>query len=214
MWVLTPNTKDLDENVVAEQVRTQRKLEHKIALEKRRNKKNEDSNEPIQEDETLESEDFREDDVLDWKSRLSKVLQNMNPYAFERLSKRLIQECGFTHVVVTKKSGDGGIDGYGKIKINGVFSINIAFQCKRYSGSVPTSDIRDFRGSLTTDIEKGIFITTGKFSSEAQKEACDKGKKQIDLIDGDEFMEKIAEYKIGVKPVTTYEIDEQFFENI
>ena len=214
LWVLTPKTKELDENAVAEQVRAQRKLDHKIALEKRRNKKNEDSNESIQEDEPLESEDFREDDVLDWKSRLSKVLQNMNPYAFERLSKRLIQECGFTHVVVTKKSGDGGIDGYGKIKINGVFSINIAFQCKRYSGSVPTSDIRDFRGSLTTDIEKGIFITTGKFSSEAQKEACDKGKKQIDLIDGDEFMEKIAVYKIGVKPVTTYEIDEQFFENI
>ena len=214
LWVLTPKTKDLGENSVVEQVHEQRKLDHKIALEKRRKKKNESKDDYTSEDAFIESDDFREEEVLDWKSRLSKVLVKMNAYAFERLSKRLIQECGFTHVTVTKKSGDGGIDGYGKIKINGVFTINIAFQCKKYVGSVPTSAIRDFRGSLTTDIEKGIFITTGKFTTKAQKEASDKGKKQIDLIDGEEFMEMLAEYKLGVKPVTTYEIDESFFENI
>ena len=143
-----------------------------------------------------------------------EVLQNMDPYGFERLSQRLLRECGFTQVEVTKKSGDGGIDGTGKLRINGIFSFNVAFQCKRYKGMVGAGEIRDFRGSLTTDIEKGVMITTGSFSKAAREEASNPGKQQIDLIDGEEFMSKIAEYGIGVKPVTTYEIDEEFFKKI
>jgi len=154
------------------------------------------------------------DEIKPWKQRLSEVLMNMDPFGFERLSQRVLRECGFTQVEVTKKSGDGGIDGTGKLKINGIFSFNVAFQCKRYKGQVSASDIRDFRGSLTTDIEKGVLITTGTFTKAAKEEASNPGKKQIDLIDGEEFMNKIAEYRIGVKPVTTYEIDEEFFDNI
>ena len=138
----------------------------------------------------------------------------MDPYGFERFTQRLFRECGFTQVEVTKKSGDGGIDGTGKLKINGIFSFNVAFQCKRYKGAVGAGDIRDFRGSLTTDIEKGVFITTGTFTKAAKEEASNLGKQQIDLIDGEEFINKIAEYGIGVKEVKTYVIDEEFFEKI
>lgn len=154
------------------------------------------------------------DEVKPWRQQLANVLQNMDPYGFERLSQRLLRECGFTQVSVTKKSGDGGIDGTGKLKINGIVSFNVAFQCKRYKGLVSSGDIRDFRGSLTTDIEKGIFITTGSFSKAAKDEATTPGKKQIDLIDGEEFISKLAEYSIGVKEVRTYEIDEDFFAKI
>lgn len=154
------------------------------------------------------------DEVKPWRQQLANVLQNMDPYGVERLSQRLLRECGFTQVSVTKKSGDGGIDGTGKLKINGIVSFNVAFQCKRYKGLVSSGDIRDFRGSLTTDIEKGIFITTGSFSKAAKDEATTPGKKQIDLIDGEEFISKLAEYSIGVKEVKTYEIDEDFFAKI
>lgn len=154
------------------------------------------------------------DEVKPWRQQLANVLQNMDSYGFERLSQRLLRECGFTQVSVTKKSGDGGIDGTGKLKINGIVSFNVAFQCKRYKGLVSSGDIRDFRGSLTTDIEKGIFITTGSFSKAAKDEATTPGKKQIDLIDGEEFISKLAEYSIGVKEVKTYEIDEDFFAKI
>lgn len=147
-----------------------------------------------------------------WRSELMEVLQTMNPYSFEVLSQRLLRECGFDSVKVTKKSGDGGIDGYGKLKVNGIFCFNVAFQCKRYSGSVPASDIRDFRGSLTNSIEKGIFITTGSFSNAAIKEASDPGKKQIDLICGDELIDKLCSLNLGVK--TTYAVDKEFFKNI
>ncbi|MEI3086280.1 MAG: restriction endonuclease [Oscillospiraceae bacterium] len=124
-----------------------------------------------------------------------------------------MRECGFTQVEVTKKSGDGGIDGTGKLKINGIFSFNIAFQCKRYQGIVGSGDIRDFRGSLTTNIEKGVFITT-IFLKAAVEEAAAPGKQQIDLIDGEEFITKLAEFGIGVKEIKDYDIDEEFFKKL
>lgn len=149
-----------------------------------------------------------------WKTELADILHNMNPYAFERLAMLLLRECGFSQVRVTKKSGDGGIDGTGKWRINGIFSFNVAFQCKRYAGSVSAGDIRDFRGSLTTDIEKGIFITTGTFTRAAREEASNAGKQQIDLIDGTEFIEKLIEYRLGVTEKTIYEVDKAFFEKV
>ena len=75
-------------------------------------------------------------------------------------SQLLLRECGFVQVAVTKKSGDGGIDGTGKLKINGIFSFRVAFQCKRYKGSVGSAEIRDFRSSLTTDIEREFSLQT------------------------------------------------------
>lgn len=101
---------------------------------------------------TLISDDLEDvpEEVRPWRKKLYEVLTKMNPYAFERLTQRVLRECGFTQVEVTKKSGDGGIDGTGKLRINGIFSFNIAFQCKRYQGVVSSGDIRDFRGSLTT----------------------------------------------------------------
>ncbi|MGN1128141.1 MAG: restriction endonuclease [Candidatus Flemingiibacterium sp.] len=149
-----------------------------------------------------------------WKTELADTLHNMNPYAFERLAMLLLRECGFSQVRVTKKSSDGGIDGTGKLRINGIFSFNVAFQCKRYTGSVSAGDIRDFRGSLTTDIEKGIFITTGTFTHAAREEASNAGKQQIDLIDGTEFIEKLIEYRLGVTEKTIYEVDKAFFEKV
>ena len=164
--------------------------------------------------ESKDSDDVPEEEKKGWREQLTDILFNMDAYAFEKLAQRLLRECGFSEVKVTKKSGDGGIDGTGKLRIQGIFSFNVAFQCKRYKGQVSASDIRDFRGSLTTDIEKGVLITTGTFTKSAKEEASNPGKQQIDLIDGDEFMNKIAEYRIGVKPITTYEIDEEFFDNI
>lgn len=161
----------------------------------------------------IEPDDIPEE-VRPWRKKLYEVLVHMDPYAFERLTQRVLRECGFTQVEVTKKSGDGGIDGMGKLRINGIFSFNIAFQCKRYQGVVSSGDIRDFRGSLTTNIEKGVFITTGSFSKAAVEEASSPGKQQIDLMDGEEFITKLAEFGIGVKEVKDYEIDEDFFSKI
>lgn len=161
-----------------------------------------------------EGEGVESEEIRPWRERLSKVLMGMDPFGFERLAQRLLRECGFSHVNVTARTRDGGIDGTGKLKINGFLSFNVAFQCKRYSGAVGAPEIRDFRGSLTTDIEKGIFITTGTFTKAAVEEASNAGKQQIDLVNGEEFMNKLAEYGIGLKEIKDYEIDEDFFHKI
>ena len=149
-----------------------------------------------------------------WKLELSDIIKNMNPFAFERLTQRILRECGFSQVSVTKKTSDDGIDGFGKLKIGGIFTYNVAFQCKRYSGSVAASEIRDFRGSLTKNIEKGIFITTGSFTRQAIEEASNAGKQQIDLIDGSDFVDKLVEFQIGINAKTIYEVDRNYFEKI
>lgn len=149
-----------------------------------------------------------------WRNDLSKVLHNMDPFAFERLSQRLLRECGFVEVKVTRRTKDGGIDGTGKLRINGMITFNIAFQCKRYKGSVSSKEIRDFRGSLKADVEKGLFITTGNFTQDAKKEAREPGKMNIDLMDGEEFINKLIEYELGVKEVKNYIIDKNFFKEI
>ena len=149
-----------------------------------------------------------------WRELLSEILHAMNPFAFEILAQRLLRECGFLDVHVTKKSGDGGIDGTGRLRLNGIFSFNVAFQCKRYKGQVGAGEIRDFRGSLDNNIEKGVLITTGSFSKAAREEAGAPGKKQIDLMDGNEFMNRLAEYSIGLTPRTEYDIDEEYFKTL
>lgn len=154
------------------------------------------------------------DEVKEWRVRLTDILQNMNPYGFERLTQRILRSCGFTEVKVTKASGDGGIDGTGKLRINGVFSFNVAFQCKRYKGSVGAPEVRDFRGSLTKGTEKAVLITTGTFTKAARQEAADQSKNQIDLIDGEELIDLIVQNRIGVSEEVTYRIDENFFLNI
>ena len=154
------------------------------------------------------------DELKPWRFKLMNILNNMDPFAFERLAQRVLRESGFTQVEVTKKTSDGGIDGTGKLLINGIITFNVVFQCKRYKGLVGANKIRDFRGSLTADAEKGIFITTGTYTKYAKEEASIPGKVHIDLIDGEELINKIAEYGIGVKQIISYEIDEDYFRKI
>ena len=134
----------------------------------------------------------------DWKSSLLAVLGAMPPDAFERLSQRLLREAGFTKVEVRGKSGDGGIDGVGVLRVN-LVSFQIYFQCKRWKGSVGAKDIRDFRGALQGRADKGLFITTGTFTSQASDEATRDGAIAIDLIDGDRLCDLLKENDLGVK---------------
>jgi restriction system protein len=113
-------------------------------------------------------------DEEDWKSALLAVLGKMPPDGFERLAQRLLREAGFTKVEVRGKSGDGGIDGVGVLRVN-LVSFQVYFQCKRWKGSVGAKEIRDFRGALQGRADKGLFITTGHFTSQASDEATRDG---------------------------------------
>jgi restriction system protein len=133
----------------------------------------------------------------DWKEELLQVLRSIDPSAFERLAQRLLRESGFTKVEVRGKSGDGGIDGVGVLRVN-LVSFQVFFQCKRYKGSVSASEIRDFRGAMQGRADKGLFITTGSFTAQASDEATRDGATAIDLIDGPRLCELLKENRLGV----------------
>jgi len=151
-----------------------------------------------------------------WKEQLLNVLYNISPAAFERLSQRILRESGFFQVEVTGKSGDGGIDGKGIVRINGFLSFHVIFQSKRYKGSVTPSQIRDFRGAMQGRADKGLFITTGNFTREALKEATRDGAPPIDLIDGELLCEKLKELKLGIatKTIESIEVNKDWFSNL
>ncbi len=150
---------------------------------------------------------------MSWREELLRILQGMNPDAFERLCQRLLRESGFTKVEVTGKSGDGGIDGAGVLRVN-LLSFHVRFQCKRYVGSVAASAIRDFRGAMVGRADKGLFITTGRFTKDAEREAVRDGAPAIDLIDGLALCDLLKELSLGVKKVEVGEPSEEFFSNI
>jgi restriction system protein len=164
-------------------------------------------------DETVESETLEE---LTWHQQLHKVLLSLEPAAFERLAQRLLRESGFIQVQVTGKSGDGGIDGVGIARINGFLSFHVLFQCKRYQGSVTAGQIRDFRGAMQGRTDKGLFITTGTFTRDAIKEATRDGAPPIDLIDGEQLVQRLKELRLGVKitMIESVEVDTNWFTKI
>jgi len=152
-----------------------------------------------------DADDLREPDTHDdpepsteWKERTLAILQAASPDQFERLARRLLREAGFVSAKVTGKSGDGGIDGVGVYRVS-LLSFRVFFQCKRYSGSVGSSAVRDFRGAMSGRGDKGLLITTGTFTSEAKREATRDGAPPVDLIDGDQLCDLLKEYELGVR---------------
>lgn len=155
---------------------------------------------------------------LSWRDELLAVLLRMEPAAFERLTQRLLRESGFIQVEVTGKSGDEGIDGRGIMRLGGLLSFHVIFQCKRYKGSVTVSQVRDFRGAMVGRADKGLLITTGNFTKDAIREATRDGAPAIDLIDGDLLINKLVELGLGVKTeqviVEQVTIDQEWFAGI
>lgn len=155
-----------------------------------------------------------EDIDTTWQEELVGKLLQVSPESFEKLCQRVLREAGFVQVEVTGRSGDGGIDGKGILKMNGLLSFHIIFQCKRYQNAVSSKEIRDFRGAMQGRTDKGLFITTSTFTRDAKQEATRDGAPPIDLIDGNSLAEKMKELNLGVKIKTeeNVSIDNSFFE--
>jgi restriction system protein len=149
---------------------------------------------------------------IDYASDVIALLRDLPPSGFERLAQRLLRESGFNQVVVTGKASDGGIDGYGNLQIGELLSLKVLFQCKRYKGSVSASVVRDFRGAMAGRTDRGIIITTGAFTAEARREASREGVPSIELVDSEKLVDMLRRLELGLKQVTTYEIDDSFFE--
>jgi restriction system protein len=137
-------------------------------------------------------------DIYNWNSdrELLNRLKNLHPDEFESFVSDLFSKLGYR----TEKVGgrnDGGIDVIATKDGKRHF-----IQCKRFSNSeVSVGSVRDFYGALADKVSnaKGYFITTNKFTLEAERFAEDK---PIELIDGHRFLEYIHQAKIDEIPET------------
>ncbi len=213
VWVLTQKGKELkeiDKTAVKQFVRQKsnpnalnNELYDNIEIE---NNENLDS--------TFETEQIPVDSEY-WIEQLLSILQQIPPDAFERLCQRILRESGFIKVEVTGRKGDGGIDGIGVLKIS-LLSFPVLFQCKRYTGSVGASEIRDFRGAMVGRTDKGLFITTGTFTSAAKIEATRDGAPALDLIDGEQLCHILKDLQLGIetKTIEVVEIKQSWFNHL
>ena len=167
----------------------------------------------------VENDDDLEDPPeLSWRDKALGAVLNMSPAAFERLAQRILRESGFIQVEVTGQSGDGGIDGKGILQLGGLLSFHVYYQCKRWQGPVGASVIRDFRGAMVGRADKGLIITTGAFTKDAKQEATRDGAPPIDLVDGQQLVDKLKDLRLGI--ITrkieeeSVEIDSDWFANI
>lgn len=202
VWVIIPDKKDVTRVKPQEVVKTVRE-------QTRRERENQESSQ--------ETEEVLPEETETWRSKLHRVLTaELTADAFERLVKRMLRESGFIQVEVTGRTGDGGIDGKGIIRVGGLLSFHVLFQCKKYQGSVSAGAIRDFRGALVGRADKGLFVTTGTFTRDAIREATRDGAPPIDLMDGDQLADKLKELCLGIKTemVESVHIDSEWFKAI
>jgi restriction system protein len=145
------------------------------------------------------------------KKRILQEIRAIEPANFEHFSRRLLQAYGFTDLIVTSLSRDGGVDGHGRLKV-GLAYLNVAFQCKRwYKNPVGRSEIDKFRGAIQAQFEQGLFFTTGSFASGAEAASFRPGAVPIILIDGPAIVDMMIEKQFGVQmeslPIYSYALD-------
>ena len=140
--------------------------------------------------------------VSELKRKILSDLKRMSPAAFELFAKRLLDIYGFHDTKVTQVSGDGGIDGFGKLKV-GLANLNVAFQCKRWTkGNIQRPEIDKFRGAAQGDFEQGLFFTTASFSEGSVAASIKRGAVPIILVDGISIVDLMIEKGFGVQVET------------
>lgn len=150
---------------------------------------------------------------------LDKLKENSFTY-FENFVIELLHKMGYGNFredakQITGMTGDDGIDGV--ISQDRLGLENVYIQAKRFTdNSVGSADIRNFIGSLALKgVNKGVFLTTSRFSKSAIKTAQDSKQQKIILIDGQQLANLAIEYNLGVQTQKTIEIkkiDIDYFE--
>ncbi len=132
------------------------------------------------------------------RKRLHARLRELPPEEFETLVGTLLGALGFADVLVTARSGDGGIDVRGTLVVGDVIRTRMAVQVKRWKHNVQAPIIQQVRGSLGAH-DQGLIITTSDFSKGAREEAAQTDKTPVALMNGEQFVALLVEHNILVR---------------
>lgn len=147
------------------------------------------------------------------REALREQLKGMHPYRFEHLVRDLLEAMGYEDVVVTKESGDKGVDVVATVQF-GITTITEVVQVKRHQANIQRGTLDQLRGALPYHKAiRGTLITVGGFSKGCTDAALYPGAAPIGLIDGEKLLNLLIEHGIGVKKrdVALYEVDGDFF---
>lgn len=147
------------------------------------------------------------------KNRILAEIKTLKAKEFEQFCASFLQLLGYQELQVTTGGPDGGIDGIGQFR-QGVVTIRSAFQAKRWNQNpVSRPEIDKFRGAIQGDHDHGVFLTTGRFTKDAETASIKKGAITLLLLDGDAIAETMIKFGIGVtrRPVQLLDIDPEFF---
>jgi restriction system protein len=163
--------------------------------------------------------------VADIEAELrERVLQRIlecPPNFFEKLVLDLLLAMGYGDGrqagEVRGRSGDGGIDGVIREDKLGLDLIYV--QAKRYrtDNVIGPDKIREFSGALDFHgARKGVFITSSRFSQDAERFAAQLQAKRIVLVDGPKLTLLMLQHGVGVRPkgdpIILREIDLNYFD--
>jgi restriction system protein len=133
------------------------------------------------------------------RKQIVEEIRRLEPTDFEVFARELLDAYGFEQTQVTSVSGDGGIDGHGKLRV-GLAYLGVAFQCKRWTrGNVQRPEIDKFRGAAQGEYEQGIFFTTSSFSKGALAASLKRCAIPIVLIDAKEIVRLMIEKRFRVE---------------
>lgn len=147
---------------------------------------------------------------------LRERLGKMNPYRFEALIRDLLEAMDYEDVVVTKQSGDKGVDVIANYQF-GITQIKEVVQVKRHQGSITRPVLDQLRGALPYhQAIRGTIITLGRFAKGCTEAALYPGAAPITLIDGDKLMELLVKHAVGIRTRTQslIEIDDSYFVEV
>lgn len=129
---------------------------------------------------------------------LERILEQDAEF-FEFLVADLLRAMGFD-ARHSGKSGDGGVDAEGVLDMGGLAQIDLKVQAKRYAGAkINGSVIISFRGSVPNS-SQGAFITTSDYSKSAREAAQDPKFKRVNLINGRQLVDLLAEHWDELSP--------------
>lgn len=144
------------------------------------------------------------------REQLMNLPLDMDPYQFENLIRRLLEEMGYQDVETTSPANDKGVDVVGDIEV-GITAVREVVQVKRHRHNIQRPVLDALRGSLHRfGAVRGTIITTSGFSKGTRDAAFERGAPPITLIDGGKLADLLIEHELGVrkKSIEILELDE------
>ena len=136
----------------------------------------------VEDDETSDATTLEEAEENAW-AEISKHLAQMNPYDFQKLVAGLLKGMGYHVAWISPPGPDKGIDILANTDPLGVEGPRIKVQVKRTPESKVTAEVMRAFMSTLGDNDVGIFVASGGFTRDAEKEAREQEKRRLTLLD-------------------------------